>query len=57
MHFRDEEKLLAEVPEEQTASYYVDHILSQKAQLDLDYASRASLVGDLKIILRTLTGV
>jgi lipopolysaccharide/colanic/teichoic acid biosynthesis glycosyltransferase len=57
LHFRDEEKLLAEVPEEQTATYYVDQILSRKAQLDLDYASRASLGGDLKIVLRTLTGV
>ena len=57
LHFRDEEKLLAKVPEEQTTSYYVDHILSQKAQLDLDYASGASLVCDLKIIMRTLTGV
>jgi len=56
LHFRDEERLLAEVPEEQTASYYVDQILSQKAQLDLDYASRASLCGDLDIIMRTLTG-
>jgi lipopolysaccharide/colanic/teichoic acid biosynthesis glycosyltransferase len=56
LHFRDEEKLLAVVPEEQTASYYVDHILSQKARLDLDYAQRATLLGDLKIVLRTLTG-
>jgi lipopolysaccharide/colanic/teichoic acid biosynthesis glycosyltransferase len=57
LHFRDEERLLAEVAEEQTASYYRDHILSQKAQLDLDYASRASFVGDLRIVLRTLAGV
>ena len=57
LHFRDEERLLAAVPEEQTASYYVDQILSHKAELDLDYASRASLAGDLKIVLRTLTGV
>jgi lipopolysaccharide/colanic/teichoic acid biosynthesis glycosyltransferase len=56
LHFRDEEKVLAVVPEEQTASYYVDHILSQKAQLDLDYAQGATLLGDLKIVLRTLTG-
>jgi lipopolysaccharide/colanic/teichoic acid biosynthesis glycosyltransferase len=56
LHFRDEEKLLTEVPEEQMASYYVDHILSQKTQLDLDYASRASFVADIKIIMRTLTG-
>ncbi len=57
LHFRDEEKLLAAVPEGQTASYYVDHILAQKTELDLDYASRASLGGDLKIVVRTLTGV
>jgi lipopolysaccharide/colanic/teichoic acid biosynthesis glycosyltransferase len=57
LHFRDEERLLAAVPEEQTASHYVDQILSHKAQLDLDYASRASLGGDLKIVLQTLTGV
>ena len=44
LHFRDEERLLAAVPEEQTASYYVDQILSHKAKLDLDYASRASLL-------------
>jgi lipopolysaccharide/colanic/teichoic acid biosynthesis glycosyltransferase len=56
LHFRDEEKLLAAVPEDQTARYYVDHILSQKAQLDLDYGNRASFLGDIKIIMRTLTG-
>ncbi len=56
LHFRDEEKLLADVPVEQTAGYYVEHILSQKTQLDLDYAQRATFLGDLKIILRTLTG-
>jgi lipopolysaccharide/colanic/teichoic acid biosynthesis glycosyltransferase len=55
LHFRDEEKLLANVPEEQTVIYYVDHILLQKTQLDLDYAKRATLLGDLKIIWRTLT--
>ncbi len=56
LHFRDEEKILASVPEAQTATYYVEHVLSQKAALDLDYASRASFLGDMKIILRTLTG-
>jgi len=56
LHFRDEEKLLAAAPENQTARYYVDHILSQKTELDLDYASRASFIGDLRIVLRTLTG-
>jgi len=56
LHFRDEEKLLAEVPEEQTASYYVDNILAQKTKLDLDYAIRASFVEDIKIIMRTLIG-
>lgn len=56
LHFRDEERLLANVPEEQTVRYYVDHILLQKVHLDLDYANRATLCGDIKIIVRTLTG-
>jgi lipopolysaccharide/colanic/teichoic acid biosynthesis glycosyltransferase len=57
LHFRNEERLLAEVPEEQTASFYVDQILAQKTKLDLDYADRATLFGDIKIIVRTLTGI
>ncbi|MGA9800298.1 MAG: sugar transferase [Terriglobales bacterium] len=57
LHFRDEEKILAAVPEGETTHYYVEHILSQKTELDLAYADRASFTGDLKIILRTLTGV
>jgi lipopolysaccharide/colanic/teichoic acid biosynthesis glycosyltransferase len=56
LHFRDEENLLADIPSEQIAAYYVDHILTQKAKLDLDYAQRATFLGDVKIILRTLTG-
>jgi lipopolysaccharide/colanic/teichoic acid biosynthesis glycosyltransferase len=56
LHFRDEENLLAEVPEDQTATYYVDHILTQKTKLDLDYAQRATFFGDVSIILRTLIG-
>jgi lipopolysaccharide/colanic/teichoic acid biosynthesis glycosyltransferase len=56
LHFRDEENLLADVPPEQTAAYYVDHILTQKTKLDLDYAQRATFLGDVKIVLRTLTG-
>jgi lipopolysaccharide/colanic/teichoic acid biosynthesis glycosyltransferase len=56
LHFRDEENLLADVPEDQTATYYVDHILTQKTKLDLDYAQRATFFGDVSIILRTLIG-
>ncbi len=56
LHFRDEERILASVPEEQTIRYYIDQILLQKAQLDLDYANRATFLGDVKIIMRTLTG-
>lgn len=57
LHFRDEEGVLANVPQEQVSNYYVTHILPAKAQLDLNYARRATFLGDLGIVLRTLTRI
>ena len=56
LHFRDEEKLLADVPEEQTATYYVDQILSHKATARSGLCQPCFAVRRLRIILRTLTG-
>lgn len=56
LHFRDEEAVLACVPEEQLSDYYVNSILPAKAQLDLTYARRATFLSDLGIVLQTLTG-
>lgn len=57
LHFRDEERVLAAVPEDQLSGYYINAVLPAKARLDMDYASRATFLGDLRIVLQTLTGV
>lgn len=54
LEFRHEEQLLAEVPEKDLEAYYEDNIVPRKAQLDLAYAHRASLLSDLEILWRTL---
>jgi len=56
LHFRDEEGVLANVPEEQLSDYYINAILPAKARLDLNYARRATFLGDLGIVLQTLLG-
>ena len=57
LHFRDEEKVLENVDSEQLSSYYITKILPAKAELDLNYARRATFSGDLNILLRTITGI
>jgi lipopolysaccharide/colanic/teichoic acid biosynthesis glycosyltransferase len=54
LQFRNEEQLLAAVPEEEFIRHYVDTVLPQKAQLDLAYAERATFLSDLDILWRTL---
>jgi lipopolysaccharide/colanic/teichoic acid biosynthesis glycosyltransferase len=51
--FRDEASLLAQVPECELTSYYIHTLLPHKVSLDLDYASRATLFSDLRLLLRT----
>jgi lipopolysaccharide/colanic/teichoic acid biosynthesis glycosyltransferase len=53
LRFRNEEKMLAAVPEEQLIHYYRDAVLPQKAALDLVYAERASFLGDFGILWST----
>ncbi len=57
LKFRHEEELLADVPPQELRSFYVHEVLPRKSDLDLDYASRASLWGDLRILLRTVAAV
>jgi lipopolysaccharide/colanic/teichoic acid biosynthesis glycosyltransferase len=54
LQFRNEEQLLAAVPKEQLVRYYRDTVLPQKAELDLAYAEKATFLGDLGILWRTL---
>jgi len=50
--FIDEERLLARHPD--IESFYVGTILARKLELDLAYCQMASLVGDFKLLFRTI---
>jgi lipopolysaccharide/colanic/teichoic acid biosynthesis glycosyltransferase len=54
LHFRHEEELLAGVPEPDTFQFYVGTVLPEKARLALDYATRATFLSDVQIVLRTI---
>lgn len=53
--FREEEKLLAAAADRER--FYIEHCVPRKIALNLAYAKRASLLGDLGIILRTLHSI
>ena len=57
LHFRNEEKLLAEVPEERVRQYYLNEILPRKIDLDLHYAAKATFARDLLILIQTCTAI
>ena len=52
--FAREGKTLTRIPERDLQSYYRSVILPIKLKLDAEYGSRATLVSDLKILLRSL---
>src|SRR6185312_326713 len=52
--FRNEEELLAYVPETELASFYIHHLLPGKARLDREYAAQATFVGDCRILMATI---
>jgi lipopolysaccharide/colanic/teichoic acid biosynthesis glycosyltransferase len=53
LHFRNEEELLASIPQARLREVYVSAVLPQKIRLDLDYAANATLSSDCGIVLRT----
>jgi lipopolysaccharide/colanic/teichoic acid biosynthesis glycosyltransferase len=55
--FCDEEELLAQVPAIERTPFYVGELLPQKAELDLEYAARASFRADCMLLLRTVLKV
>jgi lipopolysaccharide/colanic/teichoic acid biosynthesis glycosyltransferase len=55
--YRHEEQILAGRDRAGISDYYACHIYPEKVQLDLDYARRASLVGDFRILAQTLTAI
>jgi len=57
LRFRNEEELLSKVPGESLIDYYIANVLPQKAKMEIDYASQASLVSDLVVLLRTVGAI
>jgi lipopolysaccharide/colanic/teichoic acid biosynthesis glycosyltransferase len=57
LRFRNEEMLLAKVAPEQLESFYVNTLLPQKIELELEYARGASLFSDSAMLLRTAAAV
>jgi lipopolysaccharide/colanic/teichoic acid biosynthesis glycosyltransferase len=55
--FSNEEKLLALIPEEHLNQYYISNHLPIKIQIDLDYATQASFLTDLRVLWATVTGL
>jgi lipopolysaccharide/colanic/teichoic acid biosynthesis glycosyltransferase len=52
--FHDEEKILAKIPPEQLITFYLNHLLPEKARLDLAYAARATFWSDCRTLFYTL---
>jgi len=55
--FRNEEELLSHVPEGQLTSYYTSTLLPEKVCLDLEYACRATMFTDVRLLLQTLLAI
>jgi len=51
--FRDEQRILCEVPTEQLEEFYKTHVIPLKISLDAEYMQKATLVSDLRILCVT----
>jgi lipopolysaccharide/colanic/teichoic acid biosynthesis glycosyltransferase len=52
--FRDEQRILCEVPAENLEDFYQQHVVPRKLSLDADYMSQATLATDLGVLFATL---
>jgi lipopolysaccharide/colanic/teichoic acid biosynthesis glycosyltransferase len=57
IRFRNEAEVLSTVPAESLIDYYIANVLPRKANMEMDYASQASLVTDLAVLLRTVGAI
>ena len=57
LRFRSEEDILGQVPESELTRFYVRTLLPEKAGTDLEYASHANMLTDVKVLLQTLLAV
>jgi lipopolysaccharide/colanic/teichoic acid biosynthesis glycosyltransferase len=55
--FRNEEELLAGVPESELVEFYVRDLLPHKARLDSEYAAQASFLSDCRVLLKTVASI
>ncbi|MHB8302256.1 MAG: sugar transferase [Acidobacteriaceae bacterium] len=53
--FREEQHILCEVPPERLESFYRDHVIPLKINLDTEYMRRATLLTDIGMLLATLS--
>jgi len=57
LQFRDEERLLGQIPQESREQHYLDRILPRKLDLNLRYIERAGFLRDLSIIIKTARAI
>jgi lipopolysaccharide/colanic/teichoic acid biosynthesis glycosyltransferase len=57
LQYRDEESVLAALSQEEMVNFYICDLLPRKVDLDLSYARRATLKGDIGILLRTFAAI
>jgi lipopolysaccharide/colanic/teichoic acid biosynthesis glycosyltransferase len=57
LRFRDEEGVLARVPQAQLLSFYTGTLLPKKIEMDLAYARQATFLTDLGLLFRTLIAI
>ena len=52
--FRDEQRILCEVPPEDLDGFYQAHVVPRKLELDASYMSRATLISDIGVLIATV---
>ncbi len=52
--FRDEQRILCEVPPEDLDGFYQAHVVPRKLELDASYMSRATLISDIGVLFATV---
>ena len=57
LQFRDEEGVLARVPQAQLLSFYTGTLLPKKIEMDLEYARQATFLTDLGLLFQTLIAI
>jgi lipopolysaccharide/colanic/teichoic acid biosynthesis glycosyltransferase len=55
--FRNEEEVLAHVPESDLVGFYVRDLLPRKARLDCEYAAQADFLSDCRVVLNTIARI